>query len=95
MAGLRDAPLPLNTNAMLMRHYEQAGEFARAEDALFGVMDAGPDRIELLDFGAAFYRRLLELSDGALTAGNLPRPEVRAGLAELDARKTKIHPTAG
>jgi hypothetical protein len=95
LAGLRDAPLPLPTNAMLMRHYEQAGEFAKAEDALFGVVDAGPDRIELLDFGAAFYRRLLELSDDALAAGNLPRPEVRAGLAELDARKTKIHRTAG
>jgi Family of unknown function (DUF6483) len=95
LAGLRDAPLPLNTSAMLMRHYERTGEFAKAEDALFGMVDAGPDRIELLDFGAAFYRRLLELSDDALTAGNLPRAEVRAGLAELDARKTKIHRTPG
>jgi Family of unknown function (DUF6483) len=95
LTGLREAPLPPPTVAMLMRHYEQTGEFAKAEDALFGMVDAGPDRIELLDFGAAFYRRLLELSDDALTAGNLPRPEVRAGLAELDARLARLRRTVG
>ena len=62
LTGLRDAPLPVNTNAMLMRHYERTGEFARAEDVLFGMLDAGPANVELLDFGAAFYRRLLELA---------------------------------
>jgi hypothetical protein len=29
---------------------------------------------------------ILGLDDAALTAGNLPRAEVKAGLAELDAR---------
>jgi hypothetical protein len=95
LTGLRDAPLPLPTNAMLMRHYERIGEFARAEDALFAMVDSEPANVELLDFGAAFYRRLLELDDDALAAGNLPRAEVRAGLAELDQRKARFHQPAG
>ena len=95
LTGLRDAPLPLPTNAMLMRHYERIGEFARAEDVLFAMVESEPANVELLDFGAAFYRRLLELSDDALAAGNLPRAEGQAGLAELDRRKTWFHQSAG
>ena len=72
---------------MLMRHYERIGEFARAEDALFAWWTAEPANVELLDFGAAFYQRLLGLKDDTLAAGNLPRAEVQAGLAELDRAK--------
>ena len=95
LTGLRDAPLPVKTNAMLMRHYERTGEFAKAEDALFGMVDAGPDDIELLDFGRLLYQRLLGLGDDTLMAGNLPRAEVEAGLAELDARQARLRRTAG
>jgi len=95
LSGLRDAPLPAMTNAMLMRHYERTGEFARAEDALFGMVDAGPASVELLEFGRLFYQRLLGLSDEVLAAGNLPRAEAQAGLAELDARKARLRQTAG
>lgn len=94
LTGLRDAPLPVKTNAMLMRHYERTGEFAKAEDALFGMADAGPDQAELLDFGRLFYQRLLGLGDDVLTAGNLPRAEVKAGLAEMDQRKARLCQTA-
>ncbi|MGD0744632.1 MAG: DUF6483 family protein [Verrucomicrobiota bacterium] len=95
LTGLRDAPLPVMTNAMLMHHYERIGEFARAEDALFGLVDAGPDQVELLDFGRLFYQRLLGLDDAALSEGNLPRAEVTAGLAELDKRKARLRRTTG
>jgi len=95
LTGLRDAPLPLPTGAMLMRHYERIGEFARAEDALFAMVDSEPANVELLDFSAAFYRRLLGLSDDALAAGNLPRAEVLAGLAEMDQRKARTRQPAG
>ena len=95
LTGLRDAPLPVKTNARLMRHHERTGEFAKAEDALFGMVDAGPDDIELLDFGRLFYQRLLGLGDDTLMAGNLPRAEVEAGLAELDARQARLRRTAG
>ena len=95
LTGLRDAPLPLPTNAMLMRHYERTGEFAKAENALFAMADSEPANVELVDFGAAFYRRLLGLNDDALAAGNLPRAEVQAGLAELNRRQARFRQTAG
>ena len=95
LAGLRDAPLPARTNAMLMCHYERTGEFAKAENALFGMVDAEPASVELLEFGRLFYQRLLGLGDDVLMAGNLPRAEVKAGLAELDARKARLRRTAG
>jgi len=94
LTGLYDAPLPLPTGAMLMHHYERVGEFAKAEDILFGLLDAEPAKVELLDFGAAFYRRLLGLSDEVLAAGNLPRAEVEAGLTELEKRKARAGRTA-
>ena len=95
VAALSDAPLPLESGAVLVRHYERIGEFARAEDTLFAMVDSEPANIELLDFGAAFYRRLLGFKDDALAAGNLPRAEVQAGLAELDRRKARSRQPAG
>jgi hypothetical protein len=86
LAGLRDAPLLGKTSAMLMRHYEQTREFAKAEDALFATLDVAPPSPELLELGASFYQRLLDLSDDALMAGNLSRAEAEAGLAEFRAQ---------
>jgi hypothetical protein len=95
LTGLRDAPLPLPTGVLLMRHYERIGEFAKAEDVLFGMLDLEPASVELLEFGAAFYRRLLELKDDVLGAGNLPRAEVQTGLDEINRRKTRLRQTVG
>jgi hypothetical protein len=86
-AGLEGAVLPTRTQAMLMHHYERTGQFAKAEDALFSILDGEPAHEQLLQFGLAFYERLQGQSDAALLAGNLPRPEVEAGLAEI---KTKL-----
>jgi hypothetical protein len=83
LTGLGDSPLPTQTNAMLMRHHERAGEFAKAEDALFAIAAVEPPGADLLEFGAAFYQRLLSRSDAALTAGNLSRAEAQAGLADF------------
>jgi len=93
LTGLRDAALPLPTSAMLMHHYERTGEFAKAEDTLFGMLNNEPANVELLDFGAAFYRRLMGLRDDALAVGNLPRAEVQAGLDEMGRRKAGSDPT--
>ncbi|MGH8023721.1 MAG: DUF6483 family protein, partial [Limisphaerales bacterium] len=82
LIGLHDSTLTLETNAMLMRHYEQLGEYAKAEDSLFRMLDAEPDNVELLDFGIGFYQRVMRLKDEPLELGNLPRAEVTAGLAE-------------
>jgi hypothetical protein len=90
LIALHDSPLNFETNAMLMRHYEQVRDYAKAEDALFDMMDAEPGKIDLVDFGVGFYERLLRLDDEALELGNLPRAEVNAGLAELNQRKKGV-----
>ena len=74
------------SGSRILHHYERMGDFAKAEDALFAIVDmekAGP---ELLEFGTTFYRRLLSQSDTFLIVGNLPRHEVEAGLAEFRAK---------
>jgi len=87
VVALGDSSLPLETQARLMQHYERTGEFAKAEDALFAMVDAEPDNAPLLELGISFYRRLGSQSDARLADGNLPRAEVEAGLADLNARK--------
>jgi len=84
---LRETSLPPRTQAMLMQHYETIGEFAKAEDALYAILDADPDNSAIVDFGMAFYERLLTQSDAALRQGNLPGPEVEEGLNTLQARR--------
>jgi hypothetical protein len=81
------APLPTRTHALLMQHYERTGEFAKAEDALFALLDAEPGNDAIVEFGIAFYRRLLTHSDTALQEANLPRTEVAEGLKELERRQ--------
>ena len=81
--ALSDQPLPLAIQARLMQHYERTGDFAKAEDALFAMLDSEPEQPGLAEFGVAFYQRLQSKSDAALNAGNLPRPELEASLQEL------------
>jgi hypothetical protein len=88
--ALSDAHLPARTQVMLMRHHERKGEFGKAEDALFALLDAAPGSREVLDFGISFYERLRGQSDAALEAGNLPRQELESGLAELQERKAML-----
>jgi len=95
VAGLRDSPLPLHTQTMLMHHYERAGEFAKAEDSLFAMLEAEPGNSRIVEFGIAFYERLQRQSDAALAAGNLPRAELEAGLAEVRQRRATFGSGAG
>ena len=90
IASSFDQPLPLESAALLMQHYERTGQFAKAEDALFGMLETEPGNGRVVEFGLAFYQRLECQSDAALEAGDLPRSEVEAGLAELQARKRAL-----
>jgi tetratricopeptide (TPR) repeat protein len=89
---LVDTPLPPPLLAMLMQHYERAGEYAKAEDALFELLDADPGNREVLNFGAAFYHRLLQQSDADLDRASLPRAEVEEGLKNLQERQPNPPP---
>jgi hypothetical protein len=85
--ALKGTPLPVGTHARLMQHYERTGEFARAEDALFAMLDAEPDNDAIVEFGVSFFQRLLTHRDSTLNEANLPRAEVQEGLRELQSRR--------
>lgn len=83
IAALGETSLPMPTQLRLMHYYESMGQFAKAEDALFTLLDTQPNEPALVEFGLQFYRRLQGQSDAALLAGNLPRTELETGIAEL------------
>jgi len=84
--ALADAPLPVRTRVLLMRHYETTGQLAKAEDMLFSILDATANDRAGLELGAAFYERILGQNDALLRAGNLPRAEAEEGSRELKRR---------
>jgi hypothetical protein len=51
------------------------------------MLEAEPDNAALVEFGLAFYQRLLAQTDAALTAANLPRAEAEEGLKDLQRRR--------
>ena len=85
VAALED--VPAQTRALLMEHYERTGQFGKAEDALFAILEGDVDIDLAVNFGISFYERLLAQTDARLADGNLPRIEVEAGLRELRERK--------
>jgi tetratricopeptide (TPR) repeat protein len=87
--ALQGTPLPPRTEAMLMQHHERTGEFAKAENALFALLDADPDNAAIVEFGVAFYKRMQAQSDAALAEGALPRSEIEEGLHELLQRQKR------
>jgi hypothetical protein len=89
LSALGDFRLPITTQAMLMQHYERVGEYAKAEDMLFSMIEAQPGNQDLLKFGISFYERLQRHSDDALVQGNLPRAELEASLAQILVQKER------
>jgi hypothetical protein len=79
--------LPVQTNALLMQHFERSGQFAKAEDSFYAALEQFPESPGLRQLGISFYQRLLAISDVALETGNLPRAEVEAGLDQLRQRE--------
>lgn len=87
VSALQGTPLPLETHARLMQHYERSGQYAKAEDQLFAMLETAPAHPGLKELGIGFYNRLQGKSDRELSDGGLPREEVDAGLAELSHSK--------
>lgn len=78
------ADLPALTQWRLFRFFDSRGDYAKAEDALYPLIDEAP---AYLEHGLDFYERLLRLPDHALEQGGLPRAEVEAALTDLRARE--------
>jgi len=85
--ALQDVQFPLETQALLMQYYERTGEFARAEDALFAMLEIEPENQGIVEFGITFYERVWHQRDANLIAGGLPRAELESGMAELRKRR--------
>jgi len=70
----------------LFHYFEMTGEYAKAENHLFLLLET--DHPEILEEGIRFYERLLAKSDRELEQGNLPREEVEEGLRVLQSRQS-------
>lgn len=81
--------MPLQTRALLMEHYERTGQFGKAEDALFAILEGEPNNLTVVEFGISFYERMQRQNAERLLEGNLPREEVEAGLRELHDRRSQ------
>lgn len=78
--------LPPSLLRRLLTFYEEAGQYAHAEDMLYALRDAEPGEVTRAE-AVAFYERLLKLPDETLEAANLPRAEVEEGLASARERE--------
>ena len=76
--------LPSRTRLLLFRYFDHTGKYARAEDVLFEMLEAGDPGGDLHTQGIAFYQRLKRKSNAELSAGNFSREEVKEGLSRLE-----------
>lgn len=91
LSKLEDYELPLRTRYLLFWYFDYTGQYGKAEDMLFDIVETGPGEEiesseeiqEILEKGEAFYARLLGKSDENLEAGNFSRAEVSESLARL------------
>jgi hypothetical protein len=88
--ALAGEALPVQTRAMLMRHYHTTGQWDKAEDALFALLDSTGNDPEAIKLGRLFYENILGLTDSTLSDGGLPRAEAEQGLAELENRAAAL-----
>ena len=86
---LDEYELPLPTSQQLLVYYELNGQYAKAEDTLFEMLDRDTigqtEHEQLVEDGKAFFERLLRKNDADLLAGNFSHIEVEEGLAQLVA----------
>lgn len=80
----KEEGLPARSLIGLMQFHESHGQYGKAEDRLFELIEAIDQKKPALDLGVAFFHRLLAKPEEILESGGLPRAEVEQGLAELD-----------
>ncbi|HEX7103293.1 MAG TPA: DUF6483 family protein [Nitrolancea sp.] len=89
---LDEYELPPRTKQLLWRHFEQMGDFARAENWMYEALEDEHAPPGIVDQAIDFYQRLLEHDDADLIFGNLPRAEIESGLEQLEAGRTGGQP---
>ncbi len=87
LQNLADYELPPRIQQQLIVYYEQSGQYDKAENILFDLLESAEDISQVITEGKAFYTRLQRKSDADLQAGNLSRTEVMEGLEQLQLRE--------
>ncbi len=86
LARIKSYTLPSHIKYKLFRYYELIGEYSKTEDILFELVDSKyPD---IISEGQNFFQRLSQKSDEELSAGNLPRKELKIGIDDLKKKST-------
>jgi hypothetical protein len=85
---LDEFELPPPTKMRLFRYEEMIGNYGKAEDLLFEMLENDEQLVEpeTIEQGIAFYQRLLRKHDADLQAGNFTRSEVEEGLIQIQNR---------
>lgn len=83
-AALTAYNLPELTEWRRFDYAAYKGNYAHAEDLLFGLAERFPSELTK-DKGRSFYQTLRQLTDDKLVAGNLSRAEVEEGLRAFEA----------
>jgi tetratricopeptide (TPR) repeat protein len=68
----------------LFCYYENAGEFAKADNMLSKLASRNDIKVIVVDEMKSFYRRLIEKSPKELAAGGMSRTQIRSKLKELE-----------
>lgn len=79
-------PVYVVSQINLISYYERMGRYADAEDCLWKAVEVAGNEPQILRRGQMFYETCRKQADNRLQAGNLPRPEVEDGLADLVER---------
>ena len=84
VAKLEDREINVGTEESLFFYYEYSGQFNKAEDLIFDLIDYDS---KYLKDGIKYCERLLEKPDDMLIKGNLPREEIEESLKQLKEKK--------
>ncbi len=76
--------LPMSTKRLLFAYYEQFGQYNKAEDTLFEMLETGQADHAVFEYGRAFYARLQARSDDDLLISDFSRDEIAEGLEHLE-----------
>lgn len=76
--------LPTSTKRLLFAYYEHFGQYNKAEDTLFEMLETAQADQAIFEHGRAFYARLQARSDDDLLISNFSRDEIKEGLEHLE-----------
>ena len=80
---LEEYLLPPETSAALFAYYESSGQYARAEEKLFDLIEDSPEPAEMVAAGLRFVERLRQKTAEQLAAGELTPSDIDDIQSEL------------